>query len=102
MIERITELLHKNGLSQNDFCRKIDIPSSTFRTWKKGACPSADNLYKVAQYFGVSVEYLLTGNNSPATQLNDKETELLNNYRSINQERQGILLKISRCLSGVE
>lgn len=42
--------------------RATGIASSTLTEWKKGRyAPKTDKLQKIADYFGVSVEYLMTG-----------------------------------------
>ncbi len=42
--------------------RATGIASSTLTEWKKGRyAPKTDKLQKIAEYFGVSVEYLMTG-----------------------------------------
>ena len=42
--------------------RATGIASSTLTEWKKGRyAPKTDKLQKIADYFGVSLEYLMTG-----------------------------------------
>ena len=42
--------------------RATGIATSTLTEWKKGRyAPKADKLAKIADYFGVSVDYLMTG-----------------------------------------
>ena len=67
--------------------------SRTFGTkWKKtGATPQGDTLQKIADYFGVSIEYLMTGKDSspksePALSSKDE--------RDIAKELSGILDKL--------
>ena len=45
-----------------DVTRATGITSATFSEWKKGTyTPKQDKLQKIADYFGVSLEYLMTG-----------------------------------------
>jgi len=56
------ELLHRNNVKVSDVCRATGIRPSTFTDWKKGFySPKHDKLQKIADFFGVSVEYLTTG-----------------------------------------
>ena len=62
MWEIYYELLQQKGVRNIDVSRATGIPPSTFSDWKKGKSkPKADKLQKIADYFGVSSEYLLTG-----------------------------------------
>lgn len=57
---RIFDLLSNIGVSQTKFAKAIGAKSPTVSTWKnRGSLPSADMLPKIADYFGVSVDYLL-------------------------------------------
>ena len=45
--------------------KETGIATSTFTDWKKGrSIPKQDKLKKIADYFGVTVEYLMTGSDS--------------------------------------
>ena len=62
MYEIFAELLDRSGKKTIDVARATGIPSSTFTDWKKGrSTPKQDKLQKIADYFGVSIEYLMTG-----------------------------------------
>jgi len=56
MVERIAELAKKRGLSLTAFEKAVGL-HNIYR-WDVNT-PSADKLLKVADYFGVSVDYLL-------------------------------------------
>jgi transcriptional regulator with XRE-family HTH domain len=46
--------------------RKTAIPKGTFSSWKnRNIIPRADAAYRIAEALGVSVEYLLTGTDTP-------------------------------------
>lgn len=52
-------LCDKVGLSCNRVAQSVGLSNSTVTKWKKGAVPHGETLYKIADYFGVSVGYLL-------------------------------------------
>jgi transcriptional regulator with XRE-family HTH domain len=65
MYEIYLELLKKKGVKSADVCKATGIVPSTFSDWKKGkSAPKQDKLKKIADYFGVSVSYLMTGKES--------------------------------------
>lgn len=56
------KLCKENGVKPTAVGRATGIASATLTSWKKGEyTPKADKLQKIADYFGVSLAYLLTG-----------------------------------------
>lgn len=56
--DRVRELAKSKGLSLNDVEEKIGLKKNALYAWNRNT-PSGDNLSKVADYFNVSVDYLL-------------------------------------------
>lgn len=66
MYERFEELLKKKNLRTSDVGRATHIGASTFSDWKAGrTTPKADKLILIADFLGVSVEYLTGAVDSP-------------------------------------
>ena len=60
--DRVLELCTKNGIrSIRELERKAGVSYNVISNWDKYQ-PSADNLYKVADFFHVSTDYILYGN----------------------------------------
>ena len=56
------ELLQKRGVSTYKVAKDTGIAQSVFSSWKNGiSTPKQDKMQKIADYFNVSVEYLMTG-----------------------------------------
>ena len=56
------ELLQKHGVSTYKVAKDTGIAQSVFSSWKNGiSTPKQDKMQKIADYFNVSVEYLMTG-----------------------------------------
>lgn len=65
--ERIFYLLEKQNKKQADLVRVLDVRPNTVSDWKaKRRNPDIVHLEKIADYFGVTVDYLVTGR-EPAT-----------------------------------
>ena len=55
-------LCKEKGVSVYRVCEDTGIKSATFYGWKTGKyTPKQDKLQKIADYFGVPLEYLMTG-----------------------------------------
>lgn len=62
MYEIFEQLLHSYGISAYKFCKETGISQSTISTWKsKKNLISGEIAKKIADYFGVTVDYLMTG-----------------------------------------
>ena len=60
--KRIFDVLKKSGKKQADLAKYAGVRSNTVSDWKnKNINPSADLIPKIAEFLGVSCDYLLTG-----------------------------------------
>ena len=60
MYSIFVELLQRNGISTYQVSKATGIAQSVFSSWKNGISkPKADKLKKIADYFGVTTDYLL-------------------------------------------
>lgn len=64
--ETFIKLCASNGTKPNPVAAKLGLSSGSITKWKNGAKPNDTTLQKIADYFGVSVDYLLTGEPSSA------------------------------------
>lgn len=58
-------LCKQNGVAPNAVAKKLELSNATTTHWKQGAEPSGKSLAKVADYFGVSIDYL-KGRDTPS------------------------------------
>ena len=62
MYEIFEQLLSKYGVTASKVAKETGITTATLSNWKQGKyTPKQDKLQKIADYFGVSLEYLMTG-----------------------------------------
>lgn len=79
MYEIFEKLLKEKGVKAADVTRATGVSSTVFSEWKKGkSTPKADKRKKIAEYFGVTLEYLDTGKDSSVDYLyTDENSDLL-------------------------
>ena len=65
--ERLVSLCAKAHVTPSFVCASLGLSNATATHWKKGAIPNATTTKKLADYFNVSVDYLL-GKESPPPQ----------------------------------
>lgn len=60
MYERFERLVKARGITTYRVAKDIGLASTVFSDWKSGKSkPKADKLKKIADYFGVTIEYFL-------------------------------------------
>lgn len=60
--ERFNSLLDSSGLKQKEIAEKSGVSATTMIHYKSGrSIPGGMELYKLAKFFGCSMEWLLTG-----------------------------------------
>lgn len=76
--ERIESLRNTVGISQGKLEKALGFSNGSISKWK-ASTPNPERLKKLADYFGVSVEYLLTGEEKEGGEtyyLNDETREI--------------------------
>lgn len=62
MYEIFEQLLLKHGITAYRVAKETGITTATLTNWKQGKyTPKRDKIQKIADYFNVSVDYLMTG-----------------------------------------
>ena len=64
--ENLCKLCDERGIKPNTVCRELGFSTATATHWKNGKIPKIDKLKMLADYFGVSTDYLLNGTTYPA------------------------------------
>lgn len=76
MYEVFERLMKQRGVRPSDVSKATGIAHSTLYEWRSGrSTPKMDKLQRIADYFGVSLDYLTTGDqDTPAGYYTDPET----------------------------
>lgn len=80
MYENFDKLLKDFGVTRYQVSKATGVPQSSLSDWSKGKSkPKYENMKKLADYFGVSVDYLL-GNSDEKEKPAATEDDELNEY----------------------
>ena len=72
----------------------LELPRGTFSSWKAGRSRNfCEHIGAIADFLGVSAEYLINGNIEGKLVENSKEQQLLNYFRKLNVEKQNAVLQ---------
>lgn len=75
VFERIENLRKSTGISQGKLEKELGFSNGSISKWKHST-PKYDRLQKIADYFGVTIDYLMTGTDDSTkepTQLNARD-----------------------------
>lgn len=104
--ERISDLITQFNIKGVELAEATSVNASTISRILKGTqIPTADTLYKFAQYFNVTMEYLLTGRESTPENCTDAiqtrdEALLIRYYHQMSEEDQEDFLLIAEMKAG--
>lgn len=82
IFERIKELSKKRNISVKELALQLGFSENLFYRWKT-TNPKADDLAKVADYFNVSVDYLLGRGDEAETRLLTEQEEKVRRRRLV-------------------
>ena len=73
----INDLRKKTGLSQKEFADLFNVHQTAVSQWETGkTTPDKETLIKIANYFGVSIDYLLGNTEQKEKPLVNEDEEL--------------------------
>lgn len=77
MFKYFEELMGQKGVKMKDVADATGISPSSLSDWKSGRyVPKADKLQRIADYFGVSIAYLMNGKESEGYYLNEETARI--------------------------
>ena len=91
------------NLSPNAVATELKIPSGSITAWRNGATPRTKSLTKIANYFGVTVDYLLNAEKENPTSVSadgvdELEKEALDIMHQLPPEKRAAGLAMLRGL----
>jgi len=93
MTKKLFELMDINGVSAYRLAKDIGVSTGNVADWKSGrATPKFEALLKIADYFGVTTDYLL----------GRQQTEIQALFDMGNESQQNEILKFSRIIVGAK
>ena len=95
--ERLESLRKESKISQGKLEKELGFSNGLISKWKNSV-PSHDRLKKLADYFGVSVEYLMTGEEKkkaarPKEPYTKEDLELLALIKNLNEKQKNLIVE---------
>ena len=97
MYEIYCKLKEEKGVKDADVARETDITKSTFTDWKNGrSVPGSEKMKKIAEYFGVTVDYILTGEKPEIPIFEPEHLELIELYSKLKEGQKSAVINLLR------
>ena len=91
--ENLCALCATKNTSPTSVVTELELSRGSVTSWKNGKVPHHSTLLKIADYFGVSVDYLLTGEKEKAPReipegLTELDAEIIKVFSSLSAEKK--------------
>ena len=93
--DRLKKLCDERGISAYKACTDIGLNRAAVAKWKNGSIPSGSTAAKLADYFGVTTDYLLGKENKKAPTvsgerdiLDDVDVAFYGDFKELNEDEK--------------
>ena len=96
------DLCNQRKEAPSAVCMKLGLSNATFSCWTDSSVPRRATLERIADYFGVTVDYLIGNEDVPAStavtaasgwELDEREQTLLTTFRSTTEEGRQLIIQ---------
>lgn len=99
--DTFVKLCDEKGVKPTNVIETLGFSSGNMSRWKGGQEPGRKSLCKVAEYFGVTTEYLL-GKETETISLSPKQKKVLELYDSLSPEQKDSFEKLLDSVLGLK
>ncbi len=102
LVNRIDLLCQTNEITTNKMLFDCGLSKDVINNMKKEkpSIPSVDKILKIAQYFSVSVDYLLGNEEKPNTEISVDKKTLYNKLKALCEEKGTTVTKLCEIVTG--
>lgn len=102
--ENLLELCKSRNTNVTNLLLNLKLSTSKGTAWKSGSVPTGDILLKIANYFNVTTDYLLTGKEAEQptpTTITKEDQEILTMYNALSERKKGEIYGTLKTLSSL-
>ena len=98
--ERICSLMKEQKIQDQEMISYLELSRGTFSNWRRNNGRSYyEHIDKIADRLGVTIDYLIRGENIKSDSLSHRETELITNYRNLSTEGKEVISAVAKLLA---
>ena len=91
IISRIKDVARNKGLTISEIEKACGLGENSIYKWDRSS-PSLDKVQRVANFIDVSIDYLATGEEAPASSLSELDLKILDNLHMLDEKTQNDFL----------
>ena len=102
VVDRIDQLLKEQHKTQKELVNTLGLSNATYTRWRyENGKNYMDHIEAIADFFGVSPNYLIRGDDGELglETLSKEETELIMNIRSLPREKRNVIFNLVKWLN---
>ena len=88
IFDRIKRMIQIDHRTQKELAEHLGKTRQIFYDWQNGTNPSLVDLFKISKYFGVPLEYVISGEESP---IDDATAAFLVSTKDLTEEQKKII-----------
>ena len=99
-LERILELMKEKRMTAYAMEDILGVPHGSFSNWKRGKGKSFyEHIDRIADQLGVTIEFLIRGDENTQYALTRQETVLVEGFRKLSDDAKDVVMKNVRLLT---
>ena len=103
IVHRIIASLKRSGKTASALIEYLGVGKNTIDTWKfSGSKSYMSYIDKIADFTGVSIDYLVRGEEMTVNTLTATELDLVKRYRNLSDKRREVVLDVLKGLEKIE
>ena len=96
--ENFVKICNDKGVSPSKVVEAVGLKRSAYSQWTDESVPRKATLMRIADYFGVTVDYLVSGEERAEPTLSENEKRCVELLKKIPQQNQETALRILEAL----
>ena len=92
--DQLKKLCDEKGVSPTTVVELLGMSKGTMSNWKKGGTPNGDAVVRFSEYFNVSTDFLLKGEDNPSLALTESEKEIYDMIHQLSEKKKWMIAGI--------
>lgn len=94
MVDTIKKLCKTKNMTLKDLEKSISVANSSIRRWDK-SIPNIGSVSKVAEFFGVSIDFIYYGGEIKTTPQDDRESMIIESFRKCDEKGKAKITQVT-------
>lgn len=93
---RLLQCMESTGITNAEITKQLNLSKNAIGNYKNNQIPNASILFRLSQILGVTMEWLLTGENISDNSLTPDEKKLISNYKISSESGKQAIMNVAK------